>query len=143
MVATAFHHISGENTLLRLVLVLLKSSADVPPMRLIKTYVQNEDEEVGLLALATELLLGKLDILLQLAHGVLQSCTGVIDLINDKNVLADQVGHLEGAHVKPLCAGDLGAGNLFGIATTKILVEGETDGLNGNVGVAGALKEGT
>lgn len=104
--------------------------------------MQDEDEEVGLLALAAELLLSNLDVLLQLAHGVLQSCTGVIDFVDDENVLANQVGHLEGAHVKPLCAGDLGAGDLFGIATTEILVEGETDGLDGDVGVTGALEEG-
>jgi hypothetical protein len=42
-----------------------------------------------------------------------------------------------------LGAGDLGAGDLLGIATAEILVEGETDGLDGNVGVAGALEEGS
>lgn len=103
--------------------------------------MQNKDEEVGLLALAAELLLGNLDILLELAHGILEGSTGVIDLIDNQNILANQVGHLEGAHVEPLCAGDLGTGDLLGITTAKILVERETDGLDGNVGVAGALEE--
>lgn len=143
MVATTLHHIGGQNTLLSLVLVLLRLSAEFTSHSGSQTYVQNEDEEVGLLALTAELLLGNLDILLELAHGVLEGCAGVIDLVHDQNVLADQVGHLEGAHVEPLGAGDLGAGNLLGIAATEILVEGETDGLDGDVGVAGALEEGS
>jgi hypothetical protein len=105
--------------------------------------VKNKDKEVSLLALTTKLLLGNLDILLKLADSVLKSCTGIIDLVNNQNVLADQVGHLQRAHVKPLGTGDLGTGDLLGIAAAKILVERETDSLDGNVGVAGALEEGS
>jgi hypothetical protein len=105
--------------------------------------VQDKDEEVGLLAFAAELLLGQLDVLLQFADGIFQGGAGVIDLVDDQDVLADQVGHLEGAQVEPLSTGDLGAGDLLGIAAAEVLVEGQTDGLDGDVGVTGALEEGT
>lgn len=104
--------------------------------------MQHEDEEVGLLALTTKLLLCLLDILLQLAHSILQGCPGVINLIHNQDVLANQVGHLEGAQVEPLCAGDLGARNLFRVTKAQILVEGQTDGLDWDVGLARALNEG-
>jgi hypothetical protein len=107
------------------------------------TYVQDVNEEVGLLALTAKLLLSQLHILLQLAHGVLQGSAGVVNLVDNENVLADQVGHLERAQVEPLCAGDLGAGDLLGIVTAEVLVEGQTDGLDGDVGVTGALEEGS
>jgi hypothetical protein len=107
------------------------------------TYVENVDEEVSLLALTAKLLLRLLDILLQLAHGILESCPGVIDLIDDQDVLANQVGHLEGAQVEPLSAGDLGTWDLLGITAAEILIEGQTDGLDGDVGVTGALEERT
>jgi hypothetical protein len=107
------------------------------------TYVQDVNEEVGLLALTAKLLLSDLDILLQLAHGVFKGGAGVVNLVDDEDVLADQVGHLEGAQVEPLCAGDLGTGDLLGIVAAEILVEGETDGLDGDVGVTGALEEGS
>lgn len=107
------------------------------------TYVENIDEEVSLLALTAELLLSLLHILLQLAHGILEGCPGVIDLIDDQDVLANQVGHFEGAQVEPLSAGHLGTGDLLGITTAEILIEGQTDGLDGDVGVTGALEEGS
>jgi hypothetical protein len=107
------------------------------------TYVKNIDKEVSLLALTAELLLRLLNILLELAHGILESCPGVIDLIDDQDVLANQVGHLERAQVQPLSASDLGAGSFLGITTAEILVEGQTDGLDGDVGFTGALEEGT
>ena len=105
--------------------------------------MQHKDEEVGLLSLTAKLLLGKLDILLQLAHSVLESSTGVINLVDNENVLADQVGHLQRAQVQPLCAGHLGARDLLGITATEILVEGQTDGLDRDVGITGALEEGS
>lgn len=107
------------------------------------THVQDEDEEVSLLALTSKLLLSFLDILLQLTHSVLQGGTGVIDLVHDQDVLADQVGHLQRAQVQPLCASHLGARDFLGIAATKVFVKRQTDGLDGDVGVAGALKEGS
>jgi len=124
VITTTLHHIGGQNTLLGLVLV-----------------VQDEDEEVSLLALTTKLLLRQLDILLQFTDSVFQGGTGVIDLVDNQNVLADQVGHLEGAHVQPLSTGDLGTGDFLGITAAEVLVQRETDGLDGNVGVTGALKE--
>ena len=107
------------------------------------THVQHEDEEVGLLALTTQLLLSLLNILLQLAHSILQSCPGVINLVHDQNVLANQVGHLQRAQVQPLCTGHLGARDLLGVSTTEVFVEGQADGLDGDVGITWALKEGS
>lgn len=126
MITATLHHISGQNTLLRLILV-----------------VQDEDKEVSLLTLTTKLLLCQLDILLQFTDSVFQSGTGVVDLINNQNVLADQIGHLEGAQIQPLSTGNLGTGDFLGITTTEILVQGETDSLDGDVGVTGALEERT
>lgn len=106
-----------------------------------RTYVQNEDKEVGLLAFPTELLLRLLDILLELTDSVLERRPRVVDLVNDENVLADQVGHLQGAEIQPLCAGDLGTGDFLGVAATEVLVERQTDGLNGDVRITLALEE--
>lgn len=103
--------------------------------------MQHEDEKAGLLPLTTKLLLRLLDVLLELTHGVLEGGTGVIDLINNEDILANQVGHLQGAHIQPLRTSDFGTGDFFSIATTQIFVEGETDRLNGDVGVTGALEE--
>lgn len=107
------------------------------------TYVQYEDEEVGLLALTAKRLLRLLDILLQLAHRIFQGCPGVINLIHNQDVLANQVGHLEGAQIEPLCARDLGARNLFRVTAAQILVEGQTDSLDGDIRLARALEEGS
>ncbi len=103
--------------------------------------MENIDKEVCLLPLTAELLLCLLDILLQLAHGIFEGRPGIIDLIDDEDVLANQVGHLEGAQVEPLGTGHLGAGDLLGITAAEILVEGQTDGLDGDVGVTGTLEE--
>lgn len=119
-------HLLGEGTSLGLVLV-----------------VQDEDGEGGLLGGTAKLLSSDIDILLQLAHGVLESGACVINLVDDKNVLADQVGHLERRQIQPLCAGDLCAGDLFGGLGAEGLVERKTDGLDGDVGAAGLLEEGT
>ena len=150
-VVTALHHIGGQNTLLLLVLVLLQEIAlalDQKPSIIIAfslkdTHVQHEDGEVGLLALATKLLLSNQNILLELAHSVLESGPGVVNLINNEDVLANQVGHLQGAQVQPLCAGHLGARDFLGIATAKILVEGQTNSLDRDVGITRTLEEGS
>lgn len=154
VVAAALHHVGRQNALLRLILVLAggekcqyERGSFTNNSRQMwgwgGTHVQDKDEEVGLLAFAAELLLGQLDVLLQFADGIFQGGAGVIDLVDDQDVLADQVGHLEGAQVEPLSTGDLGAGDLLGIAAAEVLVEGQTDGLDGDVGVTGALEEGT
>lgn len=100
--------------------------------------MQHEDAEARLLALAAELLLRLDDVLLELFDGVLERGSRVIDLVNDEDVLADQVRHLEGGEVEPLCAGDFRAGLLDGVGAEGF-VEGETDGLDGDVGGAGLL----
>lgn len=104
--------------------------------------MKDKDEEVCLLSLTAELLLSHLQVLLQLTDCILQGCPGVIDLVDNEDVLANKIGHLERAKIEPLCPGHLGSGNLFGVATTQVLIERQTDSLNGNVGLAGTLKEG-
>ena len=108
------------------------------------TYMENEDGELGVLA--AETLAGDLDILLELADGVVEGGAGVVDLVDDQDALADQVAHLaERGQVEPLGAGDLSARGLddrVGAGGGELLVEREADGLDGDVGVAGALEEG-
>jgi hypothetical protein len=148
MIAARFHHISRENSLLGLVLVLLvdlvsslasivKPNASCPRI----TYVKHKDKEVRLLSLASKLLLCLLDVLLELANRILQSSPGVVDLIYNKDVLANEICHLQRTEVQPLCPSHLGSRNLFGVATAKILIERKTDGLDRNVRFASTLEE--
>jgi hypothetical protein len=85
--------------------------------------VKDKDVEVGLLGLAAELFCCHLHVLLQLANCILQGRPGVIDLVDDEDILADKVGHLKRAEIQPLCPGHLGSGNLFGVTATQVLVE--------------------
>lgn len=111
--------------------------------------MEDEDAELGGVS-GAEPLPGGLDVLLELLNGVLEGGPGVVDLVNDEDALADEVLHLaEGAEVQPLGAGDLGAGDLGdargGVAAVGIgqgLVEGEADGLDGDVGASWLLEEG-
>ena len=103
--------------------------------------MQHKYKEVGFLSFPAKLLLGLLNVLLQLAYCILQGCPSVVNLINDKDVLANQVGHLERAQVQPLCSGDLGARDLLRVTATEILVKRQADSLDGDIGVAGALQE--
>ena len=85
---------------------------------------------------------GSLDVLLELADGVLERGARIIDLVNDKNVLADQVEHLaQRRQVQPLGARHLGAGGLDDAARGQRLVQRQADGLDGDVGRAGLLEE--
>lgn len=112
----ALYNILGKLTLLVLVLV-----------------VEHKDAEACLLALPAELLLSLNDILLELLDGILEGRPGVVYLVNNENVLADEIGHLERGKVEPLCAGDLGAGLLLVDIGAEGLIQGETNGLNRNV----------
>jgi hypothetical protein len=105
--------------------------------------MQHENKKPRRLVLAPEVLLRGLDILLQLADGILQRGAGIVDLVDDEDILSDEIGHLERAQVQPLRAGDFGAGDLLGVAAAKVFVQGEADGLDGDVGLAGAFEEGS
>jgi hypothetical protein len=123
-VTALVHHVLGELALLRLVLV-----------------VEHEDRELRGLGTPASLLCRLGDILLQLLDGVLEGSPGVVDLVHDQNVLADQVGHLETAKVQPLCPGNLGARLLdLGVGTER-LVQRKANSLDGNVRAAGGLEE--
>ena len=108
----------------------------------VKTHMKNKDSKLGLLV-DVEFGAGLLDILLQLLDGVLERRPGVINLVDDQDALADQAGHVaERGKIQPLSASNLGA-RLFddGIGG-ELLVEGEADGLDRDVGAAGLLEEG-
>jgi hypothetical protein len=124
-VVVRLDHVPGQRASLGLVLV-----------------VQDKDGKASLLRSTTKLLSSNIHVLLQLAHGVLESGACVVDLVDNENVLANQVGHLERRQIQPLCAGDLCAGDLFGRVGAQCLVQRETDGLDGDVGAAGSLEEG-
>lgn len=108
--------------------------------------MQHKDAELGLgvLALEAELLPGGLDVLLELLDGVLEGGAGVVDLVDDEDLLADEVLHLaEAGQVQPLGAGDLLSRLLDDrVAAAQGLVQRQTDGLDGDVGAAGFLEEG-
>jgi hypothetical protein len=105
--------------------------------------VEDKDAKLGLgsrSALA-HALTSNLNILLKLLNSVLEGCSGIVDLVNDKDSLSDEVLHLaESGQVEPLCSGDLCARGLDLIVAER-LVERETDGLDGDVGRAGLLEE--
>lgn len=123
-VTTLVHHVLGELALLLLVLVM-----------------EDEDRELGGLGTPARLLCGLGDVLLQLLHGVLEGGPGVVDLVNDQDVLADQVGHLEAAQIQPLGPCDFGAGLLdLGVGTER-LVQREANSLDRDVRAAGGLEE--
>jgi hypothetical protein len=112
----ALHDILRQRSLLRLILV-----------------VQDKYAESRLLTLPTRLFLCLDDVLFEFAHGVLKRCPGVVDLVNDEDVLADEVGHFERGEVQPLCAGYFCTGLFDGVGAEGF-VEGEADGLDGDVG---------
>lgn len=120
--------ILGKCTLLRLILV-----------------VQDKDAEARLLPLAAQLLHCSLDVLFQLADRIFKRCPRIIDLVDDQHVLADQVGHLQRRQVQPLCSRYFCAGllDVFVGAGAELLVEGEADSLDGDVGAAGGFEEGS
>lgn len=104
--------------------------------------MQYKDAEFGL-ALHAKLLPGSLDVLLQLLDGVFEGGSCVIDLVDDEDLLADQVLHLaQAGEVQPLCPSHNLARLLDNIVGSQLLVQGKTNGLDRNVGVAGFLEEG-
>lgn len=111
--------------------------------------MQHEDRERSL-SLNAQPLPRSLDILLKLLNGVLKRCPGIINLIHNQDPLADQVRHLsQTRQIQPLRPGHLGARLLHipwcrrpRCSRRQLLVERQTDGLDGDVGRSGALEEG-
>lgn len=105
--------------------------------------MQDKNGKLGV-KVAAQLSTGLLDVLLELADGVLERGAGVVDLVDDEHALADEVGHLaEGREVEPLGAQDLGAGRLDRLVgrSRQLLVQRQADRLDRNVGPAGLLEE--
>lgn len=103
--------------------------------------MQNKNKKPRRLALAPKLLLRRLDILLQLANRILQCGPCIIDLIDNQDIFSNEIGHLERAQVQPLRARDFGAGDFLWVAAAEVFVEGEADGLDGDVWLAGTFEE--
>ena len=103
--------------------------------------MEHKDRELGGLSASARLLCCLSDVLLQLLDGVLEGSPGVVDLVNDQDVLADQVCHLKTAQIQPLSPCDFGAGLLdLGIGTER-LVQRKTNSLDRDVRAAGGLEE--
>lgn len=106
--------------------------------------MENKDAKLclGQVLATTHSLTSSLDILLELLDGVFKSGSGIIDLVDNEDALADQVLHLtEGSKVEPLGTGDLFANLLDLGILTEGLVQRQANSLNGDVGKAGLLEE--
>lgn len=104
--------------------------------------VQNKYRKLGLFR-PSLFFSGFLDIFFQFFDGVLERGACVIDFVDYEDVLANQVGHLQGRQVEPLCSCDFGAGGLDRVGTGELLVEGKTDGLDRNIGGSRLFEEGS
>lgn len=105
------------------------------------SHLKDKDEEVGLLVGAAKLNGSLLDVLLELGDGVLQGGAGVVNLVDNQDVLADKIRVLDGAEVEPLGARDGVANGLLGALVGELLVQREADRLDGDVGASGRLEE--
>lgn len=104
--------------------------------------MENKDAKLRLGLVTTHALTSRLDILLELLDGVFQGRSGVVDLVDNEDALADQVLHLaQGSEVEPLGTGDLLADLLDLGILAEGLVQGQANGLDGNVGRPGPLEE--
>ena len=83
-----------------------------------------------------------LHILLQLLNRILQRRPCIVHLVHNQHILPHQIAQLQTREIEPLRPGDFGAGLLDGVGSGEGFVEGETDGLDGDVGAAGAFEEG-
>lgn len=85
--------------------------------------VQHEYGEGGRL-ISPLLLSRRLYVLFEFLDRVFQCGSGVIDFVDDENVLANQVAHLERGQIEPLCSCDFGAGCFDRVIAGELLVEG-------------------
>lgn len=104
--------------------------------------MEDKDAKLSLGLITTHFLAGLLNVLLKLLDGILESGTGVIDLVDNQDALTNKVLEgTQGSHVEPLSTGDLGSGGLNLGVVSELLVQGQTNGLDGDVGRAGLLEE--
>jgi hypothetical protein len=106
--------------------------------------MQHENAKIRLLALSSQFLHRCLNVLFEFPDRVLERRARVVDFVDNEHVFADQVGHFEGGQVEPLRAGYFCAGGFdVGVGGgVEGFVEGEADGLDGDVGSAGLFEEG-
>lgn len=80
-----------------------------PPFLFLIFVVQHEYREFCLFV-STLLLSCDLDVFFQFSDSILECCSSIVHLINNQNILADQIRHLERGEVEPLCPCDLCTG---------------------------------
>lgn len=109
------------------------------------THVQHKNAEPRL-GPTSHVLPRSLDILFQLPDRILQRGSGVIHLVHDEDVFTHQIRHFKRRKIQPLRAGYLGAwrfDRLGSIARREGFVQGETDGLDRDIGRVGAFEKGS
>jgi len=104
--------------------------------------MQYEDTKFRPLPFRPHHLPRRLNILLKLLHRILQRRPRIIHLVHDQDVLSHQIRHLQGAEIEPLRSRDLGAGLFDRIVVAESLVEGQADGLDGDVGGTRSFQKG-
>lgn len=104
--------------------------------------MEDKDAKLSLGLITAHFLAGLFNVLLKLLDGILESGTGVINLVDNQDALANKVlERTKGSQVKPLGTGDLGSGSLNLGIVSELLVQGQANGLDGDVGGAGLLEE--
>ena len=95
--------------------------------------------------------LGARPLVIQLPIGAESDFQGVVDLVHDQDALPDEVLHgAQARKVEPLCPRDLGTDLIDGadadsrgrVCDGQLFVQGQADGLDGDVGGAGLLQKG-
>lgn len=120
--------------------------------------MQHKNRKPRLLPRPPQPLPRSLHILLQLPNGILQRRPRIIHLVHNQHVLPHKITHLQARQIEPLRPRDFCAGLFDGIGVVVVVVggrggggggggrerfvEGEADGLDGDVGAAGAFEEG-
>ena len=111
--------------------------------------MKNKDAELSGLSLISNSLTGGLDVLLQLLDSIFQCGAGVINLVDNENLLSNQILHAaQRTKVEPLGSGHTGARDLDFSRTVwlhavggQCFVQRKPDGLDWDIGAAGFLKE--
>lgn len=84
--------------------------------------MQYKDIEIRLFIRPSKLLGNLSHIFLQLLHCVLQSSPGIINLIHNEDVFADQVSSVDRWKIKPLCPSNFLAQNFLWTSAREFFI---------------------